>query len=97
MKNIVWTSQAVCLLGLVALSGCTSMLPAPTAPTRLGTSQEQETIQVLYRRLQERERTVARQKNQLEVLSGQLDALKQIDQDTRGRWRPVRSTLSVRP
>ena len=97
MKNMVWISQAVCIFGLVALSGCTSPMPASTAPTRLGTNQDQATIQVLHRRLQERERTIARQKYQIDVLSGQLDALKQIDQDTRGQWRPVRNSITVRP
>ena len=28
MKTIVWTIQAVCLLGLVGLSGCASPMPA---------------------------------------------------------------------
>jgi TolA-binding protein len=97
MKTIVWAFQAVCLLGLVGLSGCTSPMPASTAPTRLGTSQDQASIQVLHRRLHERERTIARQKYQIEVLSGQLDALKQIDQDTRGQWRPVHNSMTVTP
>ena len=83
MKNRVWLCQAVCLLGLVVLSGCTSTMSASPAPTRIGTSQDQAMIQGLYKRLQERERTIARQKYQIAVLSGQLDALKHIDQDTR--------------
>ena len=97
MKNMVWTTQAVCLLGLVVLSGCASTTPPPLAPTRLGTSQDQTTIQVLQKRLQERERTIARQHDQIEVLSSQLDALKRIDQDTTAQRRPVRNLLNVAP
>ena len=97
MKNMVWISQAVCLLGLVALSGCTSPISVSPVPTRIGTSQEQATIQALHKRLQERERTIARQKYQIAVLSGQLGALKQIDQDTRGQWRPVRHVTTGMP
>jgi TolA-binding protein len=97
MKNMVWTSPAVCLLGLLVLSGCTSSMPASTAPTRLGTSQDQATMQVLQRRLHERERTIARQHDQIEIMSSQLEALKRIDQDTRGQWRPVRNSMAVMP
>ena len=32
MKRMVWTSQAVCLLGLMMLVGCTSTMPASTSP-----------------------------------------------------------------
>jgi len=97
MKNMVWTTQAVCLLGLVVLSGCASTTPPPLAPTRLGTSQDQTTIQVLQKRLQERERTIARQHDQIEVMSSQLDALKRIDQDTTAQRRPVRNLVNVAP
>ena len=99
MKNIVWTTQAVCLLGLVVLSGCASTTPSPIAiaPTRLGTSQDQATIQALQKRLQERERTVAMQNYQIEVMSSQLDALKRIDQDTKVQRRPVRNLMNVAP
>ena len=97
MKNIVWTTQAVCLLGLVVLSGCTSTIPPPSAPTRLGTSQDQATIQALQKRLQERERTVAKQNYQIEVMSSQLDALKRIDQDTKAQRRPVRNLMNAAP
>jgi uncharacterized coiled-coil protein SlyX len=38
--------------------------------------------QALQKRLQEKERTIATQTQQIEVLSGQLEALKQIEQDT---------------
>ena len=97
MKNTVWTTQAVCLLGLVVLSGCASTIPPPAASTRLGTSQDQATIQALQKRLQERERTVSMQNYQLEVLSSQLDALKRIDQDIKGQRRPVRNLMNVAP
>jgi len=97
MKNMVWTTQAICFLGLVVLSGCASTIPAPTASTRLGTSQDQATIQALQKRLQGRERTIARQNYQIEVLSSQLDALKRIDQDTRVQRRPVRNLMNVAP
>jgi hypothetical protein len=95
MKPIVWTTQAVCILGLVILSGCGSATPPPTASTRLGISQDQATIQALQKRLQGRERTIAIQNYQLEVLSSQLDALKRIDQDTRIHRRPVSNLMNV--
>ena len=97
MKPIVWTSQAVCLLGLVILSGCASTIPTPPASTRLATSQDQATIQALQKRLQEGERTLARQHYQIEVMASQLEALKQIDQDTKVQRRPVRNKMSVAP
>ena len=97
MKNTVWTTQAVCILGLVVLSGCASTIPPPAASTRLGTSQDQATIQALQKRLQERERTVSMQNYQIEVLSSQLDALKRIDQDIKGQRRPVRNLMNVAP
>ncbi|HXT65969.1 MAG TPA: hypothetical protein VN657_04190 [Nitrospiraceae bacterium] len=43
--------------------------------------------QALQKRLQERERTIAAQTHQIEVLTGQLEALKQIDQETRRQPR----------
>jgi TolA-binding protein len=98
MKNIVWTTQAVCLLGLVVLSGCASTSPSPPmAPTRLGTSQDQAIIQALHRRLQERERTINKQNYQIEVMAGQLDALKRIDQDMRAQRLPVGNWMTVAP
>jgi hypothetical protein len=97
MAHIVWTIQAVCLMGLGVLSGCTSTMPASTAPARLGTSQDQATIQVLHTRLHERERTIARQSYQIEILSSQLEALKRIDQDTRAQRLPVRNSVTIAP
>ena len=97
MKNTVWTTQAVCLLGLLVLSGCASTTPPPLAPTRVGTSQDQATVQALQKRLQERERTIAIQNYQIEVMSSQLDALKRIDQDSREQRRPVRNSMTVAP
>jgi len=97
MKPSVWTTQAVCVLGLVVLSGCASTVSPPTASTRLGTSQDQATIQALQKRLQGRERTIAMQNYQIEVLSSQLDALKRIDQDTRAQRRPVHNLINVAP
>jgi hypothetical protein len=97
MKNIIGTTQAVCLLGLVLLSGCASTIPPPLAPTRLDTGQDQATIQVLHRRLHERERIIARQNHQIEVMSSQLDALKRIDQDTKGQRRPLRNLMNDAP
>jgi TolA-binding protein len=97
MRTIVWTTQAVCILGLVILFGCTSTIPPPTASTRPGTSQDQATIQALQKRLQGRERTIAMQNYQIEVLSSQLDALKRIDQDTRVHRRPVHNLINVAP
>jgi TolA-binding protein len=97
MKHMIWTIQAVCILGLVVLSGCASTLPPPIAPTQLGTSQDQATIQDLHWRLHERERTIARQNYQIEVMSSQLDALKRIDQDSKAQRRPVRKWMNIAP
>lgn len=97
MKTIVWTTQAVCFLGLVVLSGCASTLPPPTASPRLGTNYDQAMIQALQKRLQEREQTVARQHYQIEVMASQLDALKQIDQDTKSQRWPMRNSVTVAP
>ena len=94
MKHMIWTIQAVCLLGLMVLSGCVSTTPPPT---RVGTSQDQATIQALQKRLQERERTVAIKNYQIEVMSSQLDALKQIEQDTQDQRRSVRRSVIVTP
>src|SRR5262245_34175980 len=96
MKNTVWTTQAVCVLGLVVLSGCASSIPpSPIAPARLETSQDQATIQALHRRLQERERTIAMQNYRIEVMSSQLDDLKRIGQDCKEQRQPVRNSLTV--
>jgi TolA-binding protein len=97
MKTIVWTIQAICLFGLVGLSGCASTTSSPITSTRIGTNQDQATIQALQKRLQERERTVARQHYQIEVMANQLDALKQIDQDTKSQRWPMRNSVTVAP
>jgi len=97
MKNIVWTTQAVCLLALGVLSGCASSIPPPIAATRLGTNQDQATIEVLHSRLHEQERTISMQNYQIEVMSSQLDALKRIDMDTREPRRPMRKSMTVAP
>jgi len=98
MKHRMWTIQAVCLLGLMILSGCASTNPpSPIAPAQLDTRQDQATIQALYRRLYERERTIAMQNYQIEVMSSQLDALKRIDVDTRNHLRPLRNSMTVAP
>jgi TolA-binding protein len=97
MKDTDWTTQAVCLLGLMVLSGCASTISPPTTLTRLATNQDQATIQALQKRLQGRERTIAMQNYQIEVLSSQLDALKRIDQDTKVQRRPVSNLLNVVP
>jgi hypothetical protein len=73
MKHIVWSIQAVCVLSLVGLLGCTSPIPpSPIGPARLSPSHDQAMIQALHRRLHERERTIARQHYQIEVLSSQF-------------------------
>ncbi|HEY6261280.1 MAG TPA: hypothetical protein VIW47_06790 [Nitrospiraceae bacterium] len=97
MKNRSLSTQACCILGLVLVSGCASAIPAPTASIGLATSQDQATIQALQKRLQGRERTIARQNTQIEVLSSQLEALKHIDQDTRLQRRPVRNLMNAEP
>ncbi len=60
-------------------------------------SQDQATVQALHKRLHERERTIAERDQQIDVMSGQLDALKRIDQDTRDRQRPLRPSGIVTP
>ena len=98
MKHMIWTIQAVCLLGLMVLSGCASTIsPSPIAPAQLDTRQDQATIQALHQRLHERERTIAMQNYQIEVMSSQLDALKRIDLDTRNQLQPLRNSMSVAP
>jgi len=84
-------------MGLVGLSGCASTIPPPLAPTRLGTSQDQATIQALHRRLHERERTIAIQNYQIEIMASQLDALKRIDQDTKEPRRPMHNLMNGAP
>lgn len=88
-------TQACVLLGLLAFSGCVSH-PVPTPPPALpcpatvqvDNNKVQATTQAaLQKRLQERERTIAERDQQIEVLSSQLDALRQIDQDTHHRKR----------
>jgi hypothetical protein len=54
-------------------------------------------IQALQKRLQGRERTIALQNYQIEVLASQLEALKRIDQDTRVHRRPVSNFMNVAP
>jgi TolA-binding protein len=97
MKNIVWTTQAVCLLGIMMLVGCMSMSSSPLAPSQLDSSQDQVMIQALHKRLHERERTIAQQNYQIEVMSSQLEALKRIDQDMRKPRRPMRNSMIVTP
>ena len=97
MKNTVWTTQAVCLLGLVVLSGCASTIPPPIPSTRLDTSQDQATIQALQKQLQGRERTIAIQNYQIQIMSSQLEALKKIDQDSRVQRRPVGHFMHITP
>lgn len=86
------------LLGLVMLSGCVTTpppdaLPCPVTSTAIASSvgedqpstNNQNTailMETLQKRLRERERTIAAQTQQIEVLSSQLEALKQIDQET---------------
>jgi len=91
------------LLALVILSGCVTtaptdtplMLPCPTISNTAPASVSQDQVtnddksqttmtQALQQRLQ---RTIAAQSKQIEVLSSQLEALKQIDQETRRQPR----------
>jgi len=98
MKNMVRTIQASCILGLVVLSGCSSITPpSPVTPIRTVTSQDQATIHALHKRLLEREQTIALRDQQIEVMSSQLDALKRIEQDIADRRRPVRHSVIVAP
>jgi uncharacterized coiled-coil protein SlyX len=90
------TIQAAYVLGLVALSGCAHPTN-PTVTSSLADDQDRAKIQALQKRLHDRERTIAIQDHQIEVMSGQLDALKQIDQDTRNQHRPLRRSVIVTP
>ena len=86
------TFQATCILSLVVLSGCASTtLTSPSA------GQDRATIQALQKRLHDRERTIAVQDHQIEIMSSQLDALKRIEQDTQDQRRSVRRSVIVRP
>jgi hypothetical protein len=58
---------------------------------------DQATIHTLYRRLHERERTIAERDQQIHVMTSQLDALKRIEEDTRDRRRPLRPSVIVAP
>ena len=90
------------LLGLVILSGCVTTTPdavpslfcpvtSTTIPPAAGLALTNQhgaiLIQSLQKRLQERERTIATQTHQIEILSSQLEALKQIDQEARRQPR----------
>jgi uncharacterized coiled-coil protein SlyX len=68
-----------------------------SGPVRLGTAQDEATIHSLQRQLQKRELTIAKQNDQIDMLSSQLQALKQIDQDTKVLRRPVRNTTTITP
>ncbi|MEO5955653.1 MAG: hypothetical protein ABIR36_08210 [Nitrospiraceae bacterium] len=57
----------------------------------------QQATETLHKRLSERERTLAEQEQQIQVMSRQLDALKRIDQDVRERKRPLRPLGIVTP
>ena len=91
------------LLGLILLSGCVTTPPTDAPPSLScpvtsitvppSVSQDQATnnnksqttmTHALQQRLQ---RTIATQNKQIEVLSSQLEALKQIDQETRRQPR----------
>ena len=113
MKNKVRAILPACILGLGILSGCANTLPpspmalpcpvASSVPPVLSQDQttidnkDQETIQTLHKRLQERERTIATRDHQIEVLSSQSDALKLIDQDTRNQRRSVPPSMVITP
>ncbi len=98
-------SQACFLLALLALSGCVSN-PLPTPPPALpcpatvqvDNNKVQATTQAaLQKRLQEREQTIAERDQQIEVMSSQLEALKQIDRDTHHRKRLVPPAVTAKP
>ncbi len=56
---------------------------------------DQAIVQALHKRLHERERTIAERDQQIHVMTSQLDALKRIEEDTRDRRRPMRSSVIV--
>lgn len=58
-----------------------ALLPVSQDPTSQNKNQAMMT-QALQKRLQESERTIAAQSQQIDLLSSQLEALKQIDRDT---------------
>jgi flagellar motility protein MotE (MotC chaperone) len=61
----------------------TPVASATSANDPLSISQNQTVMtHALQKRLQEKERTIAVQTQQIKVLSSQLEALKQIDQET---------------
>ena len=90
-----WLLALVILSGCVTTPSSDALpsFPCPAASMNapVSISQDQATNnnqnratmpQALQKRLQERERTIAAQTQQIEVLSSQLEALKQIDQET---------------
>ena len=91
-----WLLGLVLLSGCVSTTPPTDPLPSLPCPVTSTTappsiSQDQATstnknratmTQALQKRLQERERTIAAQSQQIDVLSSQLDVLKKIDQET---------------
>ena len=96
IKYLCWTVRATCILSLVVLSGCTSPRAA-ISPAQLDSSQNQATIQALQKRLHDRERIIAIQDYQIEVMSSQLDALKRIDQDFQDQRQSLRRSVTVTP
>lgn len=59
---------------------------------------DQATVQALQRRLQARERTLAERDHRIDLMTGQLNALKRIDQDTtRDRRPPSRPSTILAP
>lgn len=96
MKHRCWTILIPYILGLVVLSGCTSPRSA-IGPAQLDLSQNQAIIHALQKRLHDRERTIAIQDHQIEIMSSQLEALKRIEQDTQDQRRSVRRSAIVTP
>ena len=103
-----WLLGLVMLSGCVTTPPLDALpsLPCPVTSTAIPSSVGQDQprtnnqnrailTETLQKRLRERERTIAAQTQQIEVLSNQLEALKQIDQETHREPRK-RLTYPVR-
>jgi hypothetical protein len=66
-------------------------VPSPKDPG------QQARIQTLQKRLQERERLIALREQQMKIIASQLEDLKRIEQETRDRRKPLRSSTIMAP
>ena len=68
-----------------------TQVPGPKDPDPLAM------IQALQKRLQERERLIAKREQQMKIIASQLEDLQRIEQETRDRRKSLRSSASMAP